>query len=192
MRVVETRAVSGEAPSGGATHDLRLHLYTFQGTRWGSGDIVVAVWEAVRLLEQCGVAFAGAELRVLEAPRHFHFYSTPVSRELARGTKLQKPAVFFVEDTRNQPAFDSEAIGRENAGTRPELVDTVWVVYRARDLPLVVAHELVHVLSDSGEHSDDPANLMHSESSQTNTRLTDAQCLRLRERGEANGLLQKR
>jgi hypothetical protein len=192
VRVIETRAVSGEPAASGATHELRLHLYAFQGARWGSGDIVVAVWDAMRMLQQCGVALAGAELRLIDAPRRFHFYATAVSRELASLVKIQKPALFFVDDTHNQPAYDSEAIGRENAGSRPELTDTVWVSYGARDLPLVIAHELVHVLSDSGDHSDDPGNLMYTESSQTNTRLTDAQCRRLRERGEANGLLVRR
>src|SRR5262245_36639616 len=54
--VVETRSVSAEAPTGtpGATHELRLTLYTFQGTRWQPGDIVMAIWEAVGLLDQCG------------------------------------------------------------------------------------------------------------------------------------------
>jgi hypothetical protein len=45
------------------------------------------------------------------------------------------------------------------------------------------------VLSDSGEHSDEPGNLMRVETSPDNTRLSDAQCRRLRERGAANGLL---
>lgn len=192
VRVAETHAVSAEEPAGAATHDLRLQLYVFQASRWMPGDIVVALWEATRLLAQCGIAFAGAELKVIEAPERFRFYSTAVSRELVRGLTLRKPAIFFVEDTRNQPAYDAESIGRENAGGRPELADTTWVAYGARDLPLALAHELVHVLSDSGEHSSDPGNLMHSESSQTNTRLTDAQCQRIRARGEANGLLLRR
>ena len=58
-RVVETHSISGERLSGtqGATHDLALHLFTFQGTRWLPGDIAMAVWEAMRPLDQCGIAF---------------------------------------------------------------------------------------------------------------------------------------
>jgi len=60
-------------------------------------------------------------------------------------------------------------------------------IHRAQRL--VGLHELVHVLSDDGEHSNEPGNLMRAHTSRRNTRLTDAQCSRLRSRGEANGLL---
>lgn len=147
------------------------------------------VREAAGLLRQCGVALSRAELRVVQAPRRFHVYFTPVSRELLARLPVPRPAVFFVDDTRNEPAFDAEAIGRGNSAARPELADTVWVAYGARDVAQVVAHELVHVLSDSGEHSEAPDNLMRVETAPRNTRLSAAQCDRLRARGEANGLL---
>ena len=179
-----------ELPAGrGASHELRLSLYTFRGTRWVPREIVAAVLDSARLLAQCGVALAGVELRVLEAPRRFHFYSTSVSRELLRRIAASKPAIFFVDDTHNRPAYDAESIGLENAPARPELANTVWVAYDARDLPLALAHELVHVLSDSGDHSEEPGNLMRAETSPANTRLSDAQCNRLRLHGEANKLL---
>jgi hypothetical protein len=194
VRVVETRAVPpAQLPAArGASHDLRLSLYTFRGTRWAAPEMVAAVLDAVRLLAQCGVALAGAELRLLEAPRRFHFFFTPVARELLREIAVPKPALFFVDDTLNRPAYDAEAIGLENAVARPELANTVWIAYGARDLPLALAHELVHVLSDSGDHSAEPGNLMRAETSPQNTRLSDAQCDRLRARGEANGLLTRR
>jgi len=69
------------------------------------------------------------------------------------------------------------------------IANTVWIAHGARDLPFALAHELAHLLSDSGEHSAEPRNLMRAGTSPENTRLTDAQCRRLRERGEANGLL---
>jgi hypothetical protein len=191
---LETHAVSPGPWTGTAapTHRLRLHLYAFAGTRWQPGDIVAAVGEAMPLLAQCGVALAGAELTLIEAPREFHFYSTPVAARLLRAMKAPRPAVFFVEDTRNEPAFDAEAIGRSNSLQRPELADTVWVAHGARDLPLALAHELVHLLSDSGEHSSAPANLMLPDTSPANTHLSAAQCERLRTRGTANALLERR
>ena len=79
-----------------------------------------------------------------------------------------------------------------NAKTRPELANTIWFAYGARDLPLALAHELVHVLSDNGDHSDAPDNLMRPETSPGNTRLTDAQCSLLRRVAEPNGLLTRR
>jgi len=194
IRVVETHAVSGEPPSGTAapSHELRPTLYLFQGARWLPDEAVTGLWEAMELLEPCGIVLAGAELQLLDAPRKFHSYSTPVSRELLRGMAVAKPAIFFVDDTKNRPAYDAEAVGRGNAATRPELADTVWVAYGARDLSRVLAHELVHLLSDSGEHSVEAGNLMQTDTAPENTRLTDAQCQRLRTRGEANGLLVRR
>jgi len=190
-RVVENHAVPRQpVPAApGATLELRLFLYAFQEGRWTTLEIVPAALDAARLLTQCGVALAGTELRLLEAPRRFHSYSTAVARELLQGLRVAKPAIFFVDDTLNRPAYDAEAIGLANAATRPELANTIWVAHGARDLPFALAHELAHVLSDSGEHSDEPRNLMRAATSPENTRLSDAQCRRLRERGAANGLL---
>lgn len=188
IRVVETRVLPGaEEPS--ASHRLRLSLYAFHGGRWSHEEIAAAVTVAAGLLAPCGVALPRVELSVVQAPRRFHVYATHVSRELLRRLPVRKPAIFFVEDTLNDPPFDAEAIGRANAATRPELADTVWVAHGTRDLPQALAHELVHLLSDSGEHSDAAENLMRADTSPRNTRLTRAQCERMQLRGTANGLL---
>ena len=191
VRVVEARNVRITAPAN-ASHLLQLHVYTFTGTRWKADEALKATVAAARLLEQCNVAATSVELRVLDGPARFRVFSTPVSRELMREIAAPRPAVFFVDDTRNRPAFDAETIGRANARTRPELSDTIWVAHGTRDLAHALAHELVHLLSDSGEHSDEPANLMRDETSVKNVTLTPAQCERMRSRGEANGLLEKR
>lgn len=194
VRVIETRSLPTEslpAPKA-ATHDLKLSLYAFQGSRWLPADITAAVLDALPMLAQCGVAARSVELRILDAPLRFHFFSTPVSRELLREITVAKPAILFVDDTYSQPAYDAEAIGLSNAHTRPELTNTIWFAYGAHDLPFAIAHELVHVLSDSGEHSDEPDNLMRPGTSPANTRLTDAQCNRLRVVAEANGLITRR
>lgn len=189
LRIVETRNLPLEQGSAGASHKLRLSLHVFRGGRWSQEDVASAVHGSAVLLRQCGVALARAELRVVQAPQRFRRYSTAVSRELLARLPVPKPAVFFVDDTLNDPAFDAEAIGRANAGSRPELADTVWVAYGARDLPQALAHELVHLLSDSGTHSEAPGNLMRAETASGNTRLTESQCGQLRSKGLANGLL---
>lgn len=191
IRVLESRQIL-PAPARGeadASHRLRLSLYTFGGSRWPHAEIEAAVRAAVPLLAQCGVALAAAELHVVQSPGRFHVYSTPVSRELLRRMPVRKPAIFLVDDTRNDPPFDAEAIGRANAATRPELADTIWVAHGARDLPQALAHELVHLLSDSGAHSDAPGNLMRDETAPYDTQLTPAQCELVRSQGTANGLL---
>lgn len=194
IRVTETWSIPIErAPAANAaSHEFRVSLYAFSRTRWSREEIAAAALKGAGLLAQCGVALAGAELRVVEAPRRYRFYYTPVSRELLRQLKAPRPAIFFVDDTHNNPAFEAEAIGRKNARTQPELADTVWVAHGARDLPQTLAHELVHVLSNNGDHSDEPGNLMRAHTSWRNTHLNDWQCARLRLKGEANGLLTPR
>ena len=168
---------------------MRLTLISFLDTAWDRDTILDAVRGLAQLLAQCGVRTLAAELRQLAAPPRFHYYQTPVSRELARLLPAPRPAIYFVADTLNRPAFDAEAIGRANSASRPELADTVWVASGTRDLPIVLAHELFHVLADSGAHSDEPGNLMRPETAPEHTRLTDTQCARMRATAERNGLL---
>ena len=188
VRVVDRRTI----PAPGlrdATHAVTLHAYAFAGTSWRAEDVTAAMPRAAELLAQCAIAVSRIEVAWLEAPRRFRYYYTPDSRDLMRRLEAPRPAVFFVEDARNEPAYDDEAIGLANSSRRPELANTVWIAHGARDLAHAIAHELVHVLADSGEHSSEPDNLMRDETSQSNVRLTPAQCARVRNRGEANGLL---
>ena len=192
IRVVEVHPIDARklVPPQNGTHQLTLYAHMFRGTQWKPDDVVEAVRGAAQLLVQCGITLTAAELRVVEAPPPFRYFDTPRSRELLRNLNAPRPAVFFVEDTRNDPAFDAEAVGHANSVRRPELVNTVWVAHGARDLPFALAHELVHVLSDSGEHTDEPHNLMRSETAPDNKHLNAAQCERMRSRGQANRLLQ--
>ena len=60
---------------------------------------------------------------------------------------------------------------------------------KVRDPGVAFAHELAHVLMDSGEHAQEEGNLMRDETSPGNKRLSAAQCERLLDKGKANGLL---
>jgi hypothetical protein len=171
------------------THGLVLTLATLEGAGWTPETMAAAAGESAQILAQCGVGLRKLELVLLRAPERFRDFYTPLSRELARTAPLARPTVYFVAGTLQQPAFEAEAIGRGNSRSRPELRDTVWITRDARDLGLVLAHELVHVLMDSGEHVTEAGNLMSDETAPGNTRLSDAQCARLRETGSANGLL---
>lgn len=174
-----------------ATHQFALAMFAFRDTPWQPPRILQAVREAAPLLAQCGVRLKSAELRQLEGgDPELRDLFTPLSRELIRRLQPEKPAVFLVRDTRNRPAFDGEAFGRGNTRTRPELAGTVWLTARSRDLPVALAHELAHVLMDSGEHSDEPGNLMREDTAPENRRLSPEQCERMREKGTANGWLQ--
>ena len=173
----------------GAAYELDLTLATFLRGHWDSRSMFSAAREAAEILAQCGVRTARVELRVIDAPRHYRFYFTPVSRRLARALPLPRPVAYFADDTLNQPAFDAEAIGRGNGRTRPELVGTVWLTHGVREPGVALAHELAHVLMDSGAHSEDAGNLMRVETAATNTRLDPMQCARLTLVGAQQGLL---
>jgi hypothetical protein len=179
---------AGAAP---ATHRLQLELFMFDDTPWRQDTILQAVRDSAPILAQCGVWLERAELKRLGGgdPR-LRDLATPVSSELVRRMQPAKPAVFFVRDTRHAPAFDAEAFGRGNTATRPELAGTVWVTAAIRDLPVALAHELAHVLMDSGEHSPTPGNLMRETTAPDATRLAPEQCRRLVTAGAENGWLQ--
>lgn len=168
---------------------LRLTLVQFAGGLWQEGDIRATAEQAVQILARCGIATGSMDLVRVDAEARFRTFHTQTSRELARKLQPRAPAIYFVDDTRQRPAFDAEAIGRGNSRTRPELADTVWITRATRDPGIALAHELAHVLMDSGAHSEEPGNLMRDETSAGNTLLSAAQCTRLLEAGKANGLL---
>lgn len=189
IKVLERREVLVGERIAAATHELRPTLAILDGSGWSPETTLAAARESARILGQCGVVMERAELVQIGAPERFRDFYTPASRELARTLELRKPTIYFVLETRQRPAFDAEAIGRGNSRARPELADTVWVTRGTRDLGIVLAHELAHVLMDSGEHSDEPGNLMREDTAPGNSRLSDRQCARLRGRASANGLL---
>ena len=172
-----------------ATVSMRLSLYTFEQTRWNTAEIRAAVGVALPILAQCGIAARQADLVILAAPRRLRFFSNTLARELVGELDVPRPAIFFIDETLNNPAFDAEAIGVSNSATRPLLANTVWVAFGARDLGVTLAHELAHLLADSGEHSTAPGNLMRADTAPENLMLDTVQCERMRARGAANGLL---
>lgn len=176
------------APATGTTHALTLTVANIAA--WPEPIIVAAVREAAQLLAQCGVRIIHADLLRITVPETRRYFDTLRSRELAHALNLRKPTIYFTAGTRQTPAFDAEAIGRGNSSTRPELADTLWIARGARDLGLVVAHELAHVLMNSGAHNNTPGNLMAESTAPDNTRLTVTQCAQLRTSGTRHGLLQ--
>jgi hypothetical protein len=195
LRLAHTRALdpptlAADAPPG-STHRLQIDAVVMTGSGWDDDAILEAIRAAGRILAQCGVRLERAELYVFDGPDRYRYYETRASRELVRRVRPAKPALFFVRDTLQRPAFDAEAIGRANSASRPELANTVWVAAGARDLPVAIAHELVHVLADSGAHVAMSGNLMRDETAPDATALTQEQCEAIRSSGERSGLLQR-
>ncbi len=190
VRVLEKQAFSANqlrVPSSGS-HRLALAVIQLEGSGWTRERALDALRETGQILAQCDVGIDRIEWIRLSTPaRHLDFF-TPLSRELARLYPTARPAIYLVRDTRNRPAFEAEAIGRGNSRTRPELADTVWMTAGVRDAGIALAHELAHVLMNSGEHSEEPGNLLRQETAAAGTRLSPAQCTLLQEQGLAHGL----
>lgn len=182
---VKESAIRGTVP----THRMRLSIAVMRDAGWRAEEVLESAQQAATILGQCGIRTGPIDLYELDGPKRYRSLFTPVSRELAKQIALPKPTIFFVADTLNQPAFDAEAVGRGNSRSRPEMADTVWIASGARDLPVVIAHELAHVLADSGRHSNDAGNLMREETSKDATQLTAAQCEAIVDTAGANGLL---
>ena len=187
---IESRnTISDLAAQAHTASELVLQLSVANLDRWDDAEVITALRTAANLLAQCEIRLTSADLlQITVAETHRHF-DTPRSRELAQALALPKPTLYFTVGTRQRPAFDAEAIGRGNSRSRPELVDTVWIARGARDPGLVIAHELAHVLMDSGAHDNTPGNLMAEDTSPQNTQLSAAQCTRMRSTGAHNGLL---
>jgi hypothetical protein len=187
LRIEHRTAIRDLPAPAAATQALELRVINLD--QWPEAEIHAALRSTAQILGQCGIRVTRADLLQVTAPETHRHFDTPRSRELARELALPKPAVFFTAGTRQIPAFDAEAIGRGNSRTRPELADTVWIAKGARDLGIVVAHELAHVLMDSGEHNSDTGNLMAESTTPQNTQLTAVQCERINSTGRRNGLL---
>lgn len=188
---IESRnTISDLAAQSDTASELTLRLSIANIDHWNDATVITALRTAANLLTQCRIRISSAELLHISVPDTHRHFDTPRSRELARALTLPKPTLYFTAGTRQVPAFDAEAIGRSNSRTRPELSDTVWIARGTRDLGQVIAHELVHVLMDSGAHDNTPGNLMAEQTSPQQTQLTAAQCAQIRSTGMQNGLLQ--
>lgn len=188
---VTSREVDRLPPAGEGSHALALQALYFPEAGWSPARLAAPLQEALRILGQCGIrAEAVTFHEIAGGDPAWRDLGLPGSVRLAGELAQHRPALFFVRDTRRRIAFEAEAFGRGNTRRLPALAGTVWVTRGARDLPLVIAHELAHVLMDSGEHVDEPGNLMRDETAPGNTALTPAQCARMREAGKANGWLQ--
>jgi len=90
-----------------------------------------------------------------------------------------------------QMAFDAEAFGRANTRHRPWMTDSVWLTSVLNDDGIALAHEIFHVLANSGDHSTDDGNLMLARTTGDNRSLSANQCSAARYAAQRNGLMRK-
>ena len=161
------------------------------------------------VLLQCNIKVAAATVKRVSAVEHLRVMSVGGARTwreyvraLASGSGtgsgygFSGPSIYLLDSTRllfepNGEAyrFDAEAFGRGNTRNRDWLRDSVWLSSGIVDVERAVAHELMHVLMNSGAHVNDVGNLMNAQTSAENWRLSQNQCVQARAAGQAHGLL---
>lgn len=181
-----------EPVAGGRRVGLSLRVAWIQDTPWTLARLAAAIRQAALIFAQCGIEIDRVSVESVTAPEALRHLDSRGGRVLMQAIGPARPTVVLVHDTRNRPAFEAEAFGRGNTRTRPELTDSVWLTAAVRDAGVALAHELVHVLADSGAHSDLPGNLMQPETEPANTALTEAQCTAVIDTGTERGLLSPR
>lgn len=174
-----------------ASHDkaLDLTVVALEDSGWQPGAVRAMVRGAAAIFRQCGIALRHVSVHWLSAPERLRYFTIDTGQALVRARAYAKPTVYLVADTRRPVAFDAEAFAPANSGAYPDLADSVWIMRAIRHPEVALAHELVHVLADSGQHSGEPGNLMREETALENTALTPGQCRRILSGGTARGLL---
>ncbi len=179
-----------ETPAPAFTHALRPTFVVVEGSGWTLDEVRSAARGAAGILARCGVLMPEVSVRFVAGPERLRYYHLATATELVQGLGYPKPAVHFVKDTRRPTGFDAETFARSNSRRNPALADTIWVTRRLPHPAIGLAHEIVHVLADSGEHSTAPGNLMQPVTAPEHTRLSPAQCERMRRVGTDHGLLE--
>ena len=167
---------------------LDLTVVTVEEAGWEPAAVRAMLRGAGAILRQCGIALRQVSLHRLSAPERLRYFTLDTAQALVAARPYPKPAVYLMADTRRPEPFDAEAFAPANSAARPRLVDTLWIMQGMRHPEVALAHELVHVLTNSGTHSDEAGNLMREETALENTRLTDAQCRHIVASGSARGL----
>ncbi len=179
------------APAQAGAYELRPSMVLLREAGWSLAQVRSASRRAAHTLAQCDINMSAVTLNVLAVPEPLKFFRDDTATTLVRSHPVSRPAVFFVKGSLQSVEFEGEAIGRANSRGRVELADSVWLVHDVQHPGVALAHELVHVLGDSGAHSDKPGNLMHESTSAHGDLLTQGQCQDLVSAGLANGLLKR-
>lgn len=175
--------------NGWNTLQMTPELVVFESGRWSAEAALAALDEAAGLLAQCAINVDSVLLTTLAVPREQRLLDSRWSGRLLRAADVRRPAAVFVDDTLHSPAFEAEAVSVGNGKLRPDMVGSVWLTAGMSDAGVALAHELVHLLSNTGSHDSNATNLMHERTDGQATRLRDDQCDRARHVGQAFGWL---
>ena len=147
---------------------------------WLPSKVDQVLLEAQSILSQCGVLFSDVIIKWINAPEHLQDLDVGSSKTIlkhVRSSGLERRiSIIFARDTRMEQPYDAEAFGQGNTRTRPWLSDTAWLTLALADKGIALAHELFHVLLNSGLHTTQPGNLMLARTTGKNRELMTEQC----------------
>jgi hypothetical protein len=180
-----------EIPVGGSDADALLSLQVLiLDSRWTRQKVELALQETFDTLGQCGIGAGEISVRRVDSADYLRDLSTGGARTLLGAAKTDNATIVFARDTRMQAQFTGEAFGIANTRMRPWLTNSVWLMLDVDDPGIALAHELYHVLANSGDHVEGGANLMQGRTRPDSTKLTSPQCRLALETGAENRLLE--
>ena len=185
---VNVAPTSGRA-TGPATHGLELTLVRLQDSGWSEAVVQASGRRAAAIFSQCGIRLSGIDVLTVSTERRMRYFENRWSTALVRDLDLPRPTAFFVRGTLQSEPYEAEAVGNANGRQRPRLIGTAWLTSALQHPGVGLAHELVHLFTDSGAHDSDPSNLMYPRTSEEGTRLREGQCMQIRATGTRLGLL---
>lgn len=160
--------------------------------QWQTSHILQLLEDTESILAQCNIVFKRAVVQRVHSADYLRDLETGSARTLLEAVRSsgadRKLTIVLARDTRMSTPFDAEAFGRGNTRHRPWLSDTVWLTRALQDRQIALAHELFHVLVNSGDHSTTEGSLMLSRTTGSNTYLTPDECYLARERALDQGL----
>ena len=159
---------------------LSLTVLQMDG-RWEIGTVKAAIDDVNAILLQCDIAVTEINFYGTKMPEYLQDLETGTAHTVLTQFRETHPnedsiLLMLARDNRMQVEFEAQAFGQANTTSRPWLQDTLWMMHGARDVPIALAHELMHILSNSGEHAPSPQNLMSADTDAQGTSLTPAQC----------------
>ena len=161
---------------------------------WSDDRIRNTIGMANSIYEQCNLELDVKALLRVKNSGHLANLSPGSALQLYRrlDSKLhpESATVYLATDTDMQVKFDAEAFGLANTKNRPWMKNSLWISVTTKDTGHALAHELYHVLANSGRHTDEPGNLMRDRTALDNVTLTQEQCQQAIETATTNALLQ--
>lgn len=182
----------------GATLALSLQVLVLDA-RWQTSHVLRLLDEAEKIYEQCNIVFNDVTVNLVQSSDYLRDLETGTARTLMEAVRLsgfnRRLTIVLARDTRMSMPFEAEAFGRGNTRNRPWLTDSVWLTLALQDHPLqdlqiALAHEIFHVLANSGDHSTTEGSLMLARTTGTNITLSIDECRQARQRALELGLVE--